>query len=383
MNKTKTKIVIASVLKPVDDVRNYKKIASSLAANENYRIIILGIGGNSQPESSQIIFKSWRKFNRLSFDRLRVQRAFWKTMKQEKPDLIICTTFELLLTSVLFRSRHQVKIIYDIQEDYLKNLWHQKFYPTGLRHVVGLSIRAMEWALSPFISGFTLAEKTYQNDIRFVRKKFLILENKSLPISPQKISEYFKVIFTGTITSYSRAKESIELYLQIKDQLPGSTLTVIGHVPVSNYQKLLEHSYHDTPNVALKLSSNPIAHGEIVDEISSANLGIIGYLPNPVNVNKIPTKLYEYTAAKLPYLVQNETTWSDIGAELGGVIPIDLTHPDGPYIKDRLANITISEYAKNGYLWREDEEKLSKFIHAIISQFKHPNYLIFLNLYLY
>lgn len=102
MNKPKTKIVIASVLKPVDDVRNYEKIAISLATNENYAITILGTEGNSLSENSRIVFNSWGKFKRLSLQRLIIQRIFWEKLTQEKPGLIICTTFELLLTSALF-----------------------------------------------------------------------------------------------------------------------------------------------------------------------------------------------------------------------------------------------------------------------------------------
>lgn len=164
----------------------------------------------------------------------------------------------------------------------------------------------------------------------------MILENKSIPISSGKNTPNFKVIFTGTITSYSQAKESIDVYLNIKDQLPKSRLTVIGHTPVSSYRRLMENSYKDHSEIALKLSSNPASHAEIIKEISTANLGIIGYTPNPVNVNKVPTKLYEYTAAKLPYLVQEQTTWSEIGEKLGGAISIDFSSPTIPYIKDRL-----------------------------------------------
>ena len=366
MNKTKTKIVIASVLKPVDDVRNFEKIATSLADHKNYEIIILGIEGNSSSQSKQIVFKPWREFKRLSFDRFRVQQAFWKTLKQENPDLIICTTFELLVASVVYRLSYRSKIIYDIQEDYFKNLWYQKFYPSGFKHLAGLSIRAMEWALSPFVSGYTLAERIYQNDIRFTRKNLLILENKSLPIWRQETNENFKVVFTGTITSYSRAKQAIDLYLQIKDQLPKSTLTVIGHVPVSSYHKLLECSFQNEPDIELKLSQHPVAHAEIINEISSASLGIIGYSPNPVNINKIPTKLYEYTAAKLPYLIQKDTHWSNVGEALGGAIPTDFIQPDLSYIRDRLERIGPSEYTETGHSWKENEEKLRDFVSSIL-----------------
>ena len=367
MNKSKTKIVIASVLKPVDDVRNYEKIATSLVKEEKYIVTILGTSSTNKLPHSQIIFKPWYNFHRLSFGRIGIQFAYQKTLTELKPDLIICTTFELLLDSVLYRWLHGSKIVYDIQEDYLKNLWFQKFYPYGLRHVLGLSVRAMEFLVSPFISGFTLAEKTYQKDIGFTRRKSLILENKSLPIFKGKSNDNFKVIFTGTISSYSRAKECIKLYLQIEDQLPKSTLTLIGYVPISSYRNLLESEYENHPNILLKLSDTPVPHGEIINGIRTADLAIIGYKPNGVNAHKVPTKLYEYTAAKLPYLVQSESYWAKVGQNLGGAIPIKFTDPSSTDIMNDFAAITPHSFADSGFLWTENEVILCQYIDDIIN----------------
>ena len=367
MNKSKTKIVIASVLKPVDEVRNYEKIATSLSVNKNYEITVLGTSSKSALIGDQIATIAWGEFPRLSIKRLKVQGEFWRILIEIKPALIICTTFELLLVSVLYRLRFGAKIVYDIQEDYLKNLWHQKFYPFGLRHILGMGIRLQEMVLSPFISGYTLAEKTYKNDISFAKKNSLVLENKSRPILRENTSQNFKIIFTGTISTYSRTKESIDLYLMIKKELPKSTLLVIGYVPVPSYKTLLETTYEDYSGIELKLHLSPVSHSEIIKAISSAHLGIIGYMPNPVNINKVPTKLYEYTSATLPYLVQKGTHWAAMGEKLGGAIPIEFTQPDITYIKDRLATIETLAYAKSGYLWEECDAEIRKFISELIS----------------
>ncbi len=367
MNKSKTKIVIASVLKPVDDVRNYEKIANSLTKDDNYEITILGTHSNSQQSNKQIFNKPWTRFKPHSIQRIMVQKSYWRILKELEPNLIICTTFELLLVSVFYRWRFGSKVIYDIQEDYLKNLWHQRFYPIGVRHVLGASIRIVERFLHPWISYYFLAEKIYQKDIRFTQRKSLILENKSLKIPTAENKNKFKVIFTGTITSYSRAIESIELYLMIKNQLPDSILTVIGHVPFPSYKKLLETRYENLPNIDLKLSSSPVSHLAIVEQISTANLGIIGYSPNAINQYKVPTKLYEYITAKLPYLVQKDTIWFEVGTRLGGAISVDLNKIDSMQITTQIANVHKQGFAQSGYLWQEQEESLLSTVHSIFN----------------
>ncbi|MEQ9230923.1 MAG: glycosyltransferase, partial [Cyclobacteriaceae bacterium] len=136
MIQRNAKIVIASVLKPVDDVRNYEKIGCSLAKEDSLEVHILGTIG--KVSDSKISAHLWKPFRRLSFGRLMIQFHYLKKLRVLKPDLLIVTTHELLLASVLLKAFFSTKIIYDVQEDYFKNLWHQHFYPPVLRHVMAI-----------------------------------------------------------------------------------------------------------------------------------------------------------------------------------------------------------------------------------------------------
>jgi len=350
--------VIASVLKPVDDVRNYEKIGKSLASDNE--VVILGT--ETQAENKPAIkHYSWHPFRRLRLSRLKVQWAFWKKLKQEKPDIIIITTFELLKTVMFYRLFHKTRVVYDVQEDYFRNLWYQSFYPPVIRHTAAIAIRSLEWLSTPLISKFLLAEKVYANDIGFVKKKAVILENKTCPIPDNKNRKPFKVVFTGTISQYTQAKESIELYLRIKHSLPESEMVVIGYTPNLAYHDMLISRFADKVN--LKISRKPVPHQEIVDEISKARLGIIGYEPNPVNEKKVPTKLFEYTEARLPYLVQSGTHWAHVGKMLGGAIPIEFNQPDPEMIEKALYE-PIS-YQNSGYRWSEVEPALQETIRQL------------------
>ena len=95
-------------------------------------------------------------------------------------------------------------------------------------------------------------------------------------------------------------------------------------------------------------------------------MAIIGYASNPVNVNKIPTKLYEYTAAELPYLVEKGSHWALVGGELGGAIPIDFGKPT-KQIMAQIDKIKVLGFAESGFKWEEQEAQLQEFIENIIS----------------
>ena len=51
---TKKVIAIISVLKPVDDTRNYEKVAASISNTNKYDINIIGFSANKKPANPNI-----------------------------------------------------------------------------------------------------------------------------------------------------------------------------------------------------------------------------------------------------------------------------------------------------------------------------------------
>ena len=179
MNQS-AKIVIASVLKPVDDVRNYHKLAKSIQSISKVEVHVFGSRSSQQTDSR--FLHAWKNFNRLSIGRLSIQWQFWKKVSQLKPDILIITTFELLVPACCYKILFRKTLLYDVQEDYFKNLWHQQFYPPLIRHVLAIGIRIYEWLLRPFVSHYFLAEECYADEIGFVKGKSTAVPNKSFEI---------------------------------------------------------------------------------------------------------------------------------------------------------------------------------------------------------
>ena len=77
---TTSKILIASVLKPVDDTRMYEKIGLALAKIDKADIHIAGFASNNVSEYDNIEFHHLFKFNRLSLRRLLSSWKLWKLL---------------------------------------------------------------------------------------------------------------------------------------------------------------------------------------------------------------------------------------------------------------------------------------------------------------
>ncbi len=66
---TKKRIVISSTLKPVDDIRSYRKIGDSLGKTNNYDVKIIGYGSKKTSDNPNIQFIATGVINRLSLKR--------------------------------------------------------------------------------------------------------------------------------------------------------------------------------------------------------------------------------------------------------------------------------------------------------------------------
>ncbi|MCF6360342.1 MAG: glycosyltransferase, partial [Cyclobacteriaceae bacterium] len=176
----KRKILIASFLKPVNDIRSYSKIAQSLALNSSYSVYCIGYPTNIELRDNKIKLLPLSYFNKSGFGRLLARWQAFKLYVKVKPELIIVNSPDLLIITCLYKILFGSQIIYDIRENYFRNLWYQQNYSWGTRHFFALVIRSKEVILSPLFSHFILAEKVYEKQLNFIGNRFSVIENKSL-----------------------------------------------------------------------------------------------------------------------------------------------------------------------------------------------------------
>ena len=174
----KRRIVLASILKPVNDTRMFEKIGVSLVQSGQYEVNIIGYPTESAISDPNVHFHPLPKFKRLSFARFTARLKVLKFIIKVKPELLIVTTHELLEVAILIRIFFGTKIIYDIQENYWRNILYTDAFPKIIRPLIASFVRLKEWATSPFFSRFLLAEKCYAYELGFLKNKFVVIENK-------------------------------------------------------------------------------------------------------------------------------------------------------------------------------------------------------------
>ena len=361
----KRRIVLASVLKPVDDTRMYEKIGQSLVESGFYDVTIIGYPSKLVPSNPKIEFISLDPFNRLSFKRLLVPFKIFSIINQVKPELLVINTPELLVVAILNRILFGRKICYDILENYYRTIRYTPTYLAWIRKPLAAIVRLIEVLSRPFINQYFLAEKGYQNEVHFA-KPHIVLQNKfPLRLSTQvskNDESYSKLVFTGTLSPTTGILEAIDLCQQLHKVDREFTLTIIGYCALPQFLKQIKSKIYDSPFIQLIGGDYLVPHDEILKEICNSDFGIIVYSVNSSTINCIPTKLWEYLALGLPILIQhNQDSHELVKSNNAGFILTEFQ--DYSQLSNSIQHFKRSKKMPDESIYWESDE--SKLIHAL------------------
>ncbi len=351
--------VIASVLKPVNDSRNYEKTAISISKLGKYKVHIVGQKVIDLPDDSTIVFNPLFSFQRLSFKRFFVGWVFLRYLLRLKPDLVIITTFELLLPAVMYRIIKNKKIIYDVQENYFRNLIYTTSFPPILKHLMALLVRGLEYTTRPFIHHYILAEKNYEKEFSFTKNKSTIIENKlrknSLLPKVNRGDGLIQFIYTGTISENYGIFEVISLVKLLNYKNDKIHLKIIGYSSRKDILEKIKKEISDCSFISMEGGADFVSHQNILKHIASSDFGLISYRSDRSTENCIPTKLYEYIALQLPYLINLNPIWKDLTQQYKAGIEVDFLKPDVENILIRIKeNDFYSKKANEDIYWQDE-----------------------------
>jgi glycosyltransferase involved in cell wall biosynthesis len=370
----KSTIVIASVLKPVDDSRMCEKIGQSLSLLENTVVHVIGFPAGSTPSGSQMKFHSLKKFNRLSLNRIIAPIHIFSIAIKLKPSIVIITTHELLWAGLLLKLFTGCRLVYDIQENYYRNVLYTRAFPLMLRPAIALYVRVKEVFSSLFIDHFFLAEKGYARELRFPRKRNTVLENKvkkpmgevgrnSVNLSRNKL----QLLFTGTLAESTGVFTAIDLAIQLHEVDQRIELKIMGYASLPETLRKIKEQIHPHHFIELVGGDTLVPHADIIKEIQQAHFGIIAYPKNPATENSIPTKLYEYLGFQLPIVMINHPAWVEICNHYSAAVTFDPGHIDPSHLVTQMCGLKFYDRTPQNVFWEDEEMKLFEAIRPLLN----------------
>jgi glycogen synthase len=373
------RILLASLLKPVNDTRLYEKLGLSLSKIPGVSIHLVGYAGPIPTNApGNITFYPAFRFNRLSLGRAAAQTAFYKLLVKVKPELLIVTTHEFLLVSLLYKKRYGCKVIYDIQENYSLNLRAQHNYPGPLKHVMAMVIRSVERLAASGIDHFLLAERSYADELPFLDERYTFIENKYKPSTNQSQSPAtpvaipgagpLRLLYSGTIAEEYGIWEAIRLAETMHAHNKGTKLTIIGYC--ANAQTLAKLKAYCSGKQFIELigGNQLVPHSQILDQIRQSHIGLLPYRPNPSTFRCIPTKVYEYMAHALPILIQQNPMWKSLVDGNDAGLSIDFRTDNVETLYDNLLQRSFYNAGIPAAInWDSEEQKLLTVVEDILA----------------
>lgn len=367
----KTTIVIASVLKPVDDSRMYEKIGLSLALAGQYDVHIIGCVTEAAPDA-RLSQHPFPPFARISLRRMFAPLLIFIRSLRLKPRVFIATTHELLFPAMFLKMFIRCRVIYDVQENYYWNILYTPAFPLLAKPFLALYVRAKETLSAPYVDHFFLAERGYEKEMKFPRNRKTILENKvrvdralqktAVPLTSKKTID---LLFSGTLAPTTGVFTAIDLAVKLHVIDERIRLTIIGYAAQTKVLEKIRMLIHPRPFIELIAHDRPVPHAQIFDHIRKADFGVISYEVNPSTMNSIPTKLYEYLGLRLPILLTSHRPWVDFCYPWNAAVVFDAHHPDAAGVYKQMMSQTFYTSEPTEVYWQSEEERLLSVVHSV------------------
>jgi len=374
------KIAIASVLKPVDDVRMYEKFALSIIKYfpDEYEVHIIGAASSHISHFhrvNNVFFYPLAQFDRLSKQRWKYGQVFLQHILKIKPNLLIINSPELLLPSLLIKIYLKIPVIYDVRENYFRNLWYQPNYAFFLRFPLAVLVRVLEYLSRFWIDFYLLAEKNYEKEFSFSKGKSQVIENKyqwimnnkQFPVKNEnpttrhqpKTANQQAIIFlyTGTISYIYGTHRAVRFIKKMQKYLPHSRLIIKGFCSDKKYRELLYQEVRGCNFIHWEISEIPMSHQDIIRAFAEADIALLPYLPNKSTQNCIPTKLYEYIAHRMPMIIQYNPLWQEVCNSCKAAVFTDFEQFDAEILIQELNSFPFYYQGNTDFVWWENEEE--------------------------
>jgi glycogen(starch) synthase len=377
-------VLLASVLKPVDDTRMRGKFAESLLELPATNVHIAGRATSHLPAEAPNLPQQHPIFrgSRLSLNRLAAQWRYWRLLRHLAPAIVFVHAPELLPLTLLWQwLGHRRHFVYDIRENYALNISTQGVYQGFTRRLLAGLLRQVETLAAQQASAVILAEASYVNELPFLVRlppqRVLVLENKYQPQageivavhhSAPKAAEPLRLLFSGTISEINGVREAIALTQELRRIRPGGAqLTIIGFCQQPELLRYLEQTAANDDWLTLVGGAQPVPHAAIVVAIGQADFGLLPYQPHPSTWHCRPTKLFEYLAHGLPVLIPNNPLWVTLVQQHGAGLTVAFDQPTVAAAAIAASRPTV--FYPQGFptevLWASEAKKLRHLLESL------------------
>ncbi len=370
MNKMTTKIKVCQLttVHPPFSVRIFHRQCISLV-QAGYDVALIAQHTKTETVDGVKLVALPKSKSRVYRMFVLVLRTFWLALKQ-KAEIYHFHDPELLPIGVFLKLFARKKVIYDVHEDYNKQMLNKPYIPKIARKSISLLIKVIEYFSSRLFDGIVVAGEDIAEIFcdSYISNKLIVLRNvpsmefvNACNTNKEKLDN--RIIYVGGMSIERGIREMIEAINYVKNDIK---LFLIGWF----FTPQLEREMRRLANERVQIIGR-INYKEIPNFIKEAKIGLICLHPEPNNMACLSgrnNKLYEYMAGGLAIIGSNFPKWKEVieGGNYGVTV-----NPKNPKdialaIDNLLDNPELSkQMSENGlkavhekFNWDTEKEKL-------------------------
>lgn len=335
------------------DIRIFMKECQSLSKkyevhlfNKEFEGIIEGVIFHKVPFMKNKIlrlFTSWYLALIATFSKN------YKVIHFHDPELIFATPFWKILGK---------KVVYDIHENYPKQISQRKNIPVPIRFFFTIIIRFIEVFFSVFIDLIIVVLDDLRPNLAKINKHITIGNIPIIDYTFQKKERLMQFCYIGAM-SEERGLLKISKILNKKN----IDLVLAGNFSSESFKNQIL----SFENVRYE---GVVARDRIIEIVSDSICGICTLFPTPNHLNSSPNKFFEYLVYGTPVIASNFQTWLNfIPSDKSFIYYVDpeSTHEIENAV-DKIVGLTsekINQKGLDGHIfieknfnWNKEEKKL-------------------------
>ncbi|WP_419168978.1 glycosyltransferase [Halobacteriovorax sp.] len=343
-----------SLTKKYGEVKLY--VADGLGNNKHQSIEVVDVGGYKT---------KWGRF----LSGLKMLHSLYK----EKASIYTYHDPELFFVALILKSLGK-KIVFDAHENIRLQLHDKDWLP--LKPLVIYAYPIIDWLKSKLFY-ITVAESSYETNYGSKESKnvetimnypSISLLNKYKVVDRSSCKDLF---YLGSVSELRGAYEMIDFLAQLKDGT--RVLHIIG--PISNDLKNSLHKYAESLNVGTNIKIyGAMSLVQALEISKSCVLGFAILKPVGNYLNSYSTKIFEYMAIGLPFIVSNFEIYKKLHIDEKCAFLVDPELIEIiPKVSKFLKNKdSIENFSRSGielvkeYNWENEEKKLFNFYDRIL-----------------
>ncbi|MHB8761883.1 MAG: glycosyltransferase family 4 protein [Coriobacteriia bacterium] len=245
---------------------------------------------------------------------LEVRRVV-KLAEAQRADLYHFHNVELVPAMARFSRRHAVPVIYDAHEHHPDAMMTKSYIPAPLRRLVAWWVDRTERRYVPRFDAVVVADEALEQRYRALGARRVVCLHNFPPLDlfpPARIEPPAepRLIYVGSISAVRGFEDMLETVVLVRQEIPAAHLVLVG----TPTEEVVPRLAALDPAVVTVLA--PVPYGEIAPVLRQAAVGLSLLHDIPKFQKNVPTKVFDYMAAGIPYV---STGLGPVRALTGGV----------------------------------------------------------------